>query len=157
MAGKSRQQGEGTVTFLGIDPGKSGALAILREGGAVEVVPFDPEAYLAAFRSLVPADTRCVLEHVGSMPGNSGLSMFSFGENFGIIQGMLAATGIPFQLVRPQRWKKEYTLDHTKEKSIEVCKRLFPGVNLKRTDRSRKDDDNIAEAVLMAEYARRHL
>ena len=156
MAGKSRQQGEGTVTFMGIDPGKSGALAILREG-SVEVVPFDPEAYLAAFRSLVPADTRCVLEHVGSMPGNSGLSMFSFGENFGIIQGMLTATGIPFQLVRPQRWKKEYTLDHTKEKSIEVCKRLFPGVNLKRTDRSRKDDDNIAEAVLMAEYARRHL
>lgn len=145
------------MTYLGIDPGKKGALAILRESGAVEVVPFDPEAYLAAFRSLAPTGARCVLEHVGAMPGNGGVSMFSFGENFGTIQGMLAATGIPFQLVRPQKWKKEYTLDHTKEKSIEVCKRLFPGVNLKRTDRSRKEDDNIAEAVLMAEYARRHL
>ena len=145
------------MTYLGIDPGKSGALAILREGGAVEVVPFDPEAYLAAFRSVPAGDARCLVEHVGAMPGNGGVSMFSFGENFGMIQGMLAATGIPFQLVRPQKWKKEYTLNHSKENSVEVCKRLFPGVNLKRTERSKKDDDNIAEAILMAEYARRHL
>jgi len=44
-----------------------------------------------------------------------------------------------------------------KNSSIEVAKRLFPGIDLRRTERSRKDDDGLAEALLMAEYARRTL
>lgn len=145
------------MTYVGIDPGKTGAMAIMWGRDLIEVVPFDEIEYLTALSTLRPSDTRCVVEHVGSMPGNGGKAMFTFGENFGLIQGYLRARGIPFQLVRPQKWKKEFTLDHTKEKSIEVCKRLFPMVSLKRTVRSKKDDDNIAEAVLIAEYARRHL
>lgn len=38
---------------------------------------------------------------------------------------------------------------------MEVCKRLYPDVNLKRTERSKKDDDNMAEACLLALYAKR--
>ena len=83
--------------------------------------------------------------------------MFKFGENFGFIQGVLKSLGIPYELVRPQKWKKEFSITADKNTSIEVCKRLFPGVDLKRTERCRKDDDGIAEALLMAEYARRKL
>lgn len=96
----------------------------------------------------------CV-EHVSAMPGQGVTSMFNFGQNFGFIQGVLSALGIPYELVRPAKWKKEFSITRDKNTSIEVCKRLFPGVNLLPTERSRKEDDNMAEAILLAEYARR--
>jgi hypothetical protein len=70
---------------------------------------------------------------------------------------LLQAYGIAYELIRPQKWKKEFSITGDKNSSIAVCKRLFPDVSLLRTERSRKDDDNLAEALLMAEYARRKL
>lgn len=91
------------MTYVGIDPGKTGAMAIMWARDMVEIIPFDEIEYLTALSTLRPSDTRCVVEHVGSMPGNGGKAMFTFGENFGLIQGYLRARGIPFQLVRPQK------------------------------------------------------
>ena len=99
----------------------------------------------------------CCLEHVSAMPGQGVTSMFTFGQNFGWIQGILQAFGISYELVRPQKWKKEFSITGDKNTSIAVCKRLFPDVSLYRSDRCRKEDDNTAEALLMAEYARRKL
>lgn len=96
------------------------------------------------------------LEHIGAMPGQGVTSMFHFGENFGYIRGLLEAFEIPYELVRPQKWKKEFGISD-KNSSVECCKRLFPVVDLRRTERCRKDDDGLAEALLMAEYARRRL
>ena len=76
--------------------------------------------------------------------------------NFGFIQGVLKAYGIPYELVTPQKWKKEFSCTSDKNTSIEVCKRLFPNVNLKATDRCKKYHDGMAEALLIAEYGRRH-
>ena len=83
--------------------------------------------------------------------------MFKFGENFGMIQGILQAFGIPYELVTPQKWRREFGVTADKNTSIEVCKRLFPDVDLKRTERCKKEHDGMAEALLMAEYARRHM
>lgn len=140
------------MTYIGIDPGKKGALAIIREDG-VTLVPFDTEAYN---RELLRVDSAlCALERVGAMPGQGVTSMFSFGENYGFIQGLLTANAIPYELVTPQRWKKAFEVTGDKNTSIAVAKRLFPGVSLRRTVQSRKDDDGMAEALLLAEYARR--
>jgi hypothetical protein len=38
-----------------------------------------------------------------------------------------------------------------------VCRRLFPGVSLRATPRCTTDHDGMAEALLIAEYARRKL
>jgi crossover junction endodeoxyribonuclease RuvC len=81
--------------------------------------------------------------------------MFNFGENFGFICGVLEALKIPYELVRPQKWKRMFSCTSDKNTSIEVAKRLFPSAQLMRTDRCRKPDDGMAEALLMAEYARR--
>lgn len=97
----------------------------------------------------------CCLEKVGAMPNQGVTSMFHFGENYGYIQGLLEANGIQYELVTPQKWKKEFGVTSDKNTSIEVCKRLFPNVNLKRTERCRKDDDGFAESCLLAEYCRR--
>ena len=142
------------MIYIGIDPGKDGALAMISDVGAASVAVFDPDIYKSALRAF-PGQARAVLEHVGAMPGQGVTSMFSFGENFGYIKGLLEAYQIPYELVRPQRWKKAFGISG-KNQSVEVCKRLFPGVSLRRTERCKKDHDGMAEALLMAEYARRN-
>ena len=89
------------------------------------------------------------------MPGQGVVSMFNFGHNLGYIEGLLQAFDIPYQLVPPQTWKKEFCVTSDKNTSIEVCRKLFPHVSLLPTSRSRKPSDGMAEAMLMAEYARR--
>ena len=144
------------MTFIGVDPGKKGSLALL-ENGAVSIFPFDEDTYIEMLGKVAPHASICCLEHVGSMPGQGVTSMFHIGENFGFIQGVLRAYKIPFELVRPQKWKKEFSITGDKNSSIQVCKRLFPDVRLFRTARCTKEDDNMAEAVLLSEYARRKL
>lgn len=143
--------------YIGIDPGKSGALAIQHENGHVETYVFDETAYRDALARIDGETAKCCVEKVGSMPKQGVAGMFTFGKNAGFIEGLLVAYKIPYQLVPPQTWKKEFCLNSDKQKSIEVCKRLFPNVNLFRTDKCKKEHDGIAEAVLMAEYARRKL
>lgn len=155
-----------TIT-IGIDPGKDGAIAIqwpkfgsLRED-MIRAVAFDKNVFIWNLEDVLKArhDYRvvCVLEHVGAMPGQGSVSMFNFGQNFGWIQGVLDAFGIPYELVRPQKWKKEFSCTSDKNTSIEVARRLFPNVDLRRTPKCKGPHDGICEALLMAEYARRRL
>lgn len=141
-------------TFIGVDPGASGALAILR-GSETVTVPFSTEAYVELLQGMDASNTFAIVEHVGAMPGQGSVSTFNFGMNFGIIQGVLSALKIPYELVRPQKWKKEFSCTSDKNTSIEVAKRLFPQANFKRTPKCTKDHDGIAEALLLAEYGRR--
>lgn len=144
------------MLYIGIDPGKSGAMAIIFECiGKTVLVPFDEREYANILRNLYGQPAKACLEHVGAMPGQGVTSMFNFGQNFGYIKGLLEAFQIPYELVRPQKWKKEFGITRDKNSSVEVCKRLFPGVSLRRTERCRKDDDGMAEALLMALYAQR--
>lgn len=144
------------MIYIGIDPGKDGAMAVITPDGAA-IFPFDEGGYRNALDGLrgFHENCRCCLERVNAMPGQGVTSMFKFGENFGFIRGLLTAYGISYELVTPQKWKKEFQITGDKNSSVDVCKRLFPGVSLRRTDRCRKDHDGMAEALLMAEYARR--
>lgn len=147
--------------FIGIDPGKDGALAILGYREAPILVPFSEAEYANQLRRVAPfivigqRETFAVVEHVNAMPGQGVTSCFSFGQNFGFILGLLTAFRIPYELVRPQKWKKEFSCTSDKNTSVEVAQRMFPGVDLRRTPQCRKSHDGIAEALLMAEYARR--
>ena len=142
-------------TYIGIDPGKSGALALLTEDGQCTVVPFHESAYITILSAASGPSSVCCLEKVGAMPGQGVVSMFNFGHNLGYIEGLLQAFDIPYQLVPPQTWKKEFCVTSDKNTSIEVCRKLFPHVSLLPTSRSRKPSDGMAEAILIAEYARR--
>jgi crossover junction endodeoxyribonuclease RuvC len=144
-------------TCIGIDPGKSGALALIYPDGGVQTVPFDMAEYTTVINNLREMPVMCCVEKVGAMPGQGVVSMFNFGHNLGFIEGLLQANKIPYQLVPPQTWKREFSLTSDKARSIEVCQKLFPNISLLATTRSRKPSDGIAEAVLMAEYARRKL
>lgn len=91
------------------------------------------------------------------MPGQGVTSMFNFGKGFGWILGTLEAYSVPYELIRPQKWKKEFSVTSDKNTSINVCKRLFPQVSLLPSEKCRKDNDGMAEALLLAEYARRKM
>ena len=144
------------MIYIGIDPGKKGAMAIFdTDNDRIRIYPFDAETYRLRLMLIEGQPSMCCLEHVSAMPGQGVVSMFTFGENFGLIQGLLTAFGIPYELVRPQKWKKEFSCTSDKNTSIAVAQRMFPNVNLKRTPRCTKPHDGVCEALLMAEYARR--
>ena len=149
------------MIYIGIDPGKNGGIGILKVRNnqlvSASAYVFDETMLInMLFELRCGSDVICNLEHVHAMPKQGVSSTFNFGMNFGFIQGVLKAYGIPYELVTPQKWKKEFSCTSDKNTSIEVCKRLFPNVNLKATERCKKDHDGIAEALLIAEYGRRH-
>ena len=148
------------MIYIGIDPGKNGGIAVLRvrhnQVVSTSAYVFDESSLINILDEVKLYCCKCTLEHVHAMPKQGVSSTFNFGMNFGFIQGVLRAYGIPYELVTPQKWKKEFSCTSDKNTSIEVCKRLFPNVNLKATDRCKKDHDGMAEALLIAEYGRRH-
>ena len=160
------------MIHIGIDPGsRTGAYAIMlpeKTGRGMIVKPWDNDEFVHDIRDIATLVERTALsgenwkakacvEKVGAMPKQGVSSTWVFAENYGYIQGVLHAFGIPFQLVPPRVWKKAYSLTSDKAKSIDVCHRLFPDISLKRSERCRTDDSNFAEAILIAEYGRRNL
>ena len=142
--------------YMGIDPGKSGGWAVLRADGSVWGVGknSDTETLLAALND---RDTTVVLEKVGASPQMGRTSAFSFGESYGLIQGMLLAQDYELLLVTPQTWQKEFGLiqrgrklgrgDTSKKRANRAkCEELFPGQRITHA---------WADALLIAEYCRR--
>lgn len=148
------------MIYVGIDVGKNGGYAIIYPNGIV-VDAWDDKSFIEDMQDVAMQgerdEIRCCVEQVGAMPKQGVTSMFNFGKSAGFIEGVLRGIGIPYQLVKPKEWKKEFGLNSDKAKSIEVCQRLFPYVDLKATERCKKAHDGKAEALLMAEYARRRM
>jgi crossover junction endodeoxyribonuclease RuvC len=142
--------------YIGIDPGASGAVAFI---GIDEINVFDfDEGDALGFLKFIRQGHTCkaVIEKVSAMPGQGVSSTFKFGTNFGQWIGRLEALGIPFDFVTPQKWKKaifdSMPKGDVKEMSRDRAIRLFPEMALHL---KRKKDHNRAEALLLAEYARR--
>lgn len=99
---KRELDGSKKVNFLGIDPGATGAWAILGEEG--QILQYGS---FAERRNLELANIDlAIIEKVSARPGQGVTSVFTFGVNYGIWQGMLENYRIPFRLVTPQRWQK---------------------------------------------------
>ena len=151
------------MIYIGVDPGKKGGYAAILMGRA-ETHPWDDVAFaffidmMYEKRLALQEPIVCAVEKVGAMHGQGVKSMFSFGHSLGYIEGVLTAEDISYQLVPPATWKREFSLiGKDKAASVEVCRKLFPGVNLLPTDECRKESDGMAEALLLAEYARRKM
>lgn len=73
------------MIYIGIDPGKKGALAVIDTEAPAPViaVPFSERGYLAELRGIDPGKSIVALEKVAAMPGQGVTSMFNFGCGFG--------------------------------------------------------------------------
>ena len=103
---------------FGIDPGCSGAIAVLQsEKFPVVIAAYRMPTFKVGKSTRVDAaelsrileqfDTgHAYVERVGSMPGQGVASTFTFGHAAGVVSGVLAAMRIPYTLVEPQAWKR---------------------------------------------------
>ena len=146
------------MIYVGVDPGKKGGYAVIADDAlcGIEVHVWDDDGFVALMKEMSKYRCMACVERVGAMHGQGVRSMFTFGKSAGFIEGVLAALGIGYQLIPPKTWKAEFGLNSDKAASIEVCKRLFPGVNLLPSEKCWKDSDGMAEALLLACYAKRH-
>ena len=150
--------------FIGIDPGSSsGAIAMITEDGVIELYPLEKEILKQCCRDWAFDDCIVCLEKVGVMPGQGIVSMGSFMKSVGYICGVLEAFGLPYQEIPSPKWKREFgcnlgkgaTTKEKKAKDVEVCRKLYPGISLRRTDRCKTDWYDAADAILLATYAKR--
>lgn len=107
---------------IGIDPGASGAIALLCDGelydaddmptvprraGGNQVEPVALAGMIRALRGArVGAHVVAILEQVSAMPGQGVSSMFRFGESYGVVRGVLGALSVPIVHAPPAAWKK---------------------------------------------------
>jgi len=153
------------MRIIGIDPGLSGAIAILEDGKIKELfdMPVMPDGKKnkrqlnsALLVKLIKQNieslenTIMIVEQVNAMPGQGVTSMFNFGQTFGAIKGICAAIGLPIFFVRPAKWKKHFELinsskDASRTKAIE----MYPSFS---EQLSKKKDVNKSDAILIARY-----
>ena len=96
------------MTYIGIDPGQKGGIAVLGDT-KYTVYPYSDDWMKEIAEMFKNSQVFAVVEKVGAMPGQGVTSMFNFGKSFGYILGVLEANKIPYQLVPPQTWKKEFS------------------------------------------------
>jgi crossover junction endodeoxyribonuclease RuvC len=143
----------GHPIYLGIDPGKAGAIGIIEANGnliGVIDMPEDPAGLVAAFLAEDPAGSRVIVERQQSMPHQGVASSFQTGKGYGQILGVLAAMGLPHEIISPGVWKKAMGLSADKQKSREMARRLWPSAPLHL-----QKHDGRAESLLLAEWLRR--
>ena len=146
---------------LGIDPGLSGAVAVLDHAGelvSVTDLPVIRDLSLAwidggelqsiILTALQGRQARALIERVSSMPGQGIASSFLFGVGFGSVLSVLQALRIPLEFVTPGVWKKSYGLSKDKHASLHKARLLFPSAELHLAKH-----DGRAEALLIARYA----
>ena len=153
------------MRIFGIDPGLSGAIAILEEKKIVDIIDLPTmsdgkknkkqlnSAHLSQYISnniMAINKTVVGVEHVNAMTGQGVTSMFNLGQTFGAIKGISATLKIPIFFARPSKWKKHFELinsskDASRTKAIE----MYPSFAERL---SKKKDVNKSDAILIARF-----
>lgn len=166
------------MTIIAIDPGVSGAVAVLRHGRdpSVRDIPTIQQRVGKNNRTRISApllaeqmrliddsvevtevDPIVIIERLQAMPatrnqGRGIVAEFGKGYAFGLVEGVVAACKFSYELVMPAVWKRAMGLTGDKEQSRAMALRLFPTL---AGELARKKDEGRAEALLIAEYWRR--
>ena len=97
-----------------------------------------------------------ILERAQAFPGQGVVSQFSIGRNYGMMEALLTALEIPYQITHSKSWQKKMFegINHqdTKQASALVAQRLFPGFKFYATDQSSKIHSGMTDSALMAVY-----
>ena len=156
------------MRVIGIDPGVTGALAVLDSDGvgawrvaAVYDLPaiavrtalgkvrrnLDPVAMAALLDQIGQVD-RCTVERLSAPPGISGIAAYSLGATAATIATVLALGGVGAKLISPSVWKRSMDVPKDKNAARDFATERFGTSEFRR----RKMDHNRAEAALIALY-----
>lgn len=148
---------------IGIDPGLDGGMTCVESGKIVSsiVMPtialgkkriIDGVAVCRFIRSMSPS--KITMERVHSMPKQGISSTFSFGHGFGLLEGIIIAMEIPYQLIIPQAWMKKVLVglpkDPDSKGSIIYCQRMFPNIDWRKSERCRTPHDGKTDSCCIA-------
>ena len=146
---------------LGLDPGLTGAVALLDITGECVLLtdlPIIRDKSLAwvdgsqlqgmLLDAIGGRQCRAVVERVSAMPRQGVASSFGFGVGFGSILSVLQTLLLPLELVTPAVWKRAMGLTSDKRASLDRARLLFPTADL-----SLAKHDGRAEALLLAHWA----
>ena len=153
------------MKIIGIDPGLSGAIAILEDNKVLSIfdIPVMAEGKknkrqlnsaqlvdIIKENIKINDDIAVVVEQVNAMPGQGVTSMFNFGQTFGAIKGVCAALKLPIFFVRPSKWKKHFDLlNSSKDSSRTKVIEMYPALSNQLT---KKKDVNKSDAILIARF-----
>jgi len=163
MPRKAPQSGN-AMKICGIDPGLSGALAVIGTPGPLIndylVMPTVGNVLdlgvIKRFLQAIKPDI-VALERGQAMPKQGVSSAFKFGRVCGAVEGILVGLELPYKLVTPRNWQKwahmgiEKSLG-PKQKSLIAASRLYPGRTFLATSRCRKPHEGIVDALLIARW-----
>ena len=145
--------------ILGVDSGLSGALALCRDGQWVLLdMPIAGDAKHHEING--PELCRWLREHhpdhafieyAAARPGQGVTSMFRFGCSYGAIKMALAACGVPYTIITPQKWKSAVRIQTGADKEASRLRalQLFPD---QAANLARKKDHARADAMLLAHF-----
>ena len=153
------------MKIIGIDPGLSGAIAVLEDIKVLNLfeMPVMAEGKKnkrqlnsAQLVNIIKENTNgdeeiaVIVEQVNAMPGQGVTSMFNFGQTFGAIKGECAALGLPIFFVRPSKWKKYFELiNSSKDASRTKVIEMYPSFSKQL---AKKKDVNKSDAILIARF-----
>ena len=153
------------MKIIGIDPGLSGAIAILENNTVLHIfdIPIMSEGKKnkrqlnsALLVNLLKENINdkeeiaVVVEQVNAMPGQGVTSMFNFGQTFGALKGICAALELPIYFVRPSKWKKHFELiNSSKDASRTKVIEMYPKLS---SQLAKKKDVNKSDAILIARF-----
>lgn len=147
-----------STVWVGIDPGATGAIAVLQANNLTITTLKDEREALDELRriSKLPGQVFVLLEEVHSMPRQGVVSSFTFGRNFGVVIGMVMACDLSLQLMRPQRWLKELGIRPRKKTESKTEWKKFLAATAKRMyPKFQSINQQNADSVLIATACRR--
>lgn len=158
-----------SFSYLGIDPGLKGAIAVYDASCAelvkVERIPIRLHAAASATRKMYDRPAlkallfllndsynlkAAFIERVHSMPNDGKVQAFSFGKGYGILLGMLECMDVPAVEVPSGVWKPSMNLSSDKRRSLALARDLFP--RFEHRFKKVSNDDGLAEAALLAYF-----
>jgi len=100
-------------TYIGIDPGKSGGICSiednrLRANKCPDSVQGMAELFKDILQDTSPKDVFLYIEKVWAMPHDGKSSIFTFGQNYGQWEGVIASFNIIPIYVTPSTWMKHH-------------------------------------------------
>jgi len=121
----------------------------------------DRQSLLNSLQSLSYPTIAAIEEQIPVRNQNIKAS-YTTAKNYGMILMALTATGIRTKEVSAHDWHSHFGIVNnkkgkgktTKAQAFEICRRLYPNEDFRKSERSKVFHDGIVDAVLIAEYCK---